>query len=78
MLTVELTLDTTKQYVYNRYVTADELKTWRDRMGEDMTQAKLAKLLGVNVMTVSRWERGVVPIPAAIDRALKDIEREQK
>jgi transcriptional regulator with XRE-family HTH domain len=35
---------------------ADELKGKRKAL--EMTQAQLAEALGVNIMTVSRWERG--------------------
>jgi DNA-binding transcriptional regulator YiaG len=39
-----------------------EITEWRKRWG--LTQVKLAQALGVDVMTVSRWERGVqVPTP---------------
>ena len=35
------------------------------------TQQKLAEQLGVHVMTVSKWERGVVEIPQATALALR-------
>jgi len=37
-------------------LTAADLKSYRERLG--LTQAQLAARLGVDAMTVSRWERG--------------------
>ncbi len=34
------------------------LKVWRDRQDPKISQEKLAELIGVRAMTVSRWERG--------------------
>lgn len=41
-----------------------------------MTQVQLAKKLGINVMTVSRWERGMRKIKNPEELALRAIERE--
>lgn len=49
-----------------------ELKKWRQRNG--YSQAHLAKVLGVDVMTVSRWERGVREIPSFLHLALSYLE----
>ena len=49
-----------------------ELKEWRERNG--LSQAKLAKALGVDVMTVSRWERGVREVPSFLHLALLGLE----
>jgi len=58
-------------------MTADELKTWRQRNG--YSQAKLAKALGVDTMTVSRWERGFrKEIPPFLHLALDALERRGK
>jgi transcriptional regulator with XRE-family HTH domain len=49
-------------------MTPRELKEWREQNG--LSQAKLAKALGVDVMTVSRWERGAREIPSFLHLAL--------
>lgn len=54
----------------------DELKTRRETLG--MTQAQLAEALGVDVMTVSRWERGARPLSPLLPLALKGLESEIK
>jgi transcriptional regulator with XRE-family HTH domain len=50
----------------------DEVQGWRARNG--YSQARLAKILGVDVMTVSRWERGVYDIPPFLHFALAHLE----
>ena len=55
---------------------ADELKEKRKAL--EMTQAQLAEALGVNIMTVSRWERGLRSIPPHLPLALEAIEAKQK
>jgi transcriptional regulator with XRE-family HTH domain len=69
-------LTATTHYVYKRKVKAEDLKARRERMG--FTQAELARRLKVNVMTVSRWERGAVNIPHTVELALKEIERDSR
>ena len=54
----------------------DELRRRREALG--MTQDDLARELGVKMMTVSRWERGVYPIPRHIGLALEAIEMRRK
>lgn len=54
----------------------DELRQRREGLG--MTQEKLAQSLGVNIMTISRWERGVRSIPPHLSLALEAIEIRQK
>lgn len=55
-------------------MTKDDLKKWRRRNG--YSQAKLAKALGVAVMTVSRWETGNRSIPVLLNLALNWLEYE--
>ena len=55
---------------------ADELKEKRKVL--EMTQAQLAKALGVNIMTVSRWERGLRSIPPYLSLSLEAIEAQRK
>lgn len=57
-------------YVHN--MKQDDLKKWRQKNG--CSQAKLAQILGVDVMTVSRWERGVREIPSFLHLALAHLE----
>ena len=48
-----------------------ELKQWRAANG--YTQGGLAEVLGVALMTVSRWECGTREIPSFLHLALKAI-----
>lgn len=50
----------------------DELKQWR--ADHDYSQARLAKVLGVASMTVTRWEMGIRSIPPFLHLALTAIE----
>jgi len=54
----------------------EELKRRREALG--MTQDDLARELGVKMMTVSRWERGVYPIPRHIALAIEAIEMRRR
>lgn len=54
----------------------EELKKWRQRNA--YSQGKLAKVLSVDVMTVSRWERGVREIPSFLHLALAYLEMKGK
>ena len=51
---------------------AEWRKQWR------LTQRQLANVLGVDVMTVSRWERGVRSIPSHLPLALEALENRLK
>ncbi|MBN1366232.1 MAG: helix-turn-helix transcriptional regulator [Syntrophaceae bacterium] len=57
-------------------MTRDDLKKWRRQ--NDYSQAKLAKALGVSVITVCRWETGTRSIPVFLNLALKGLEVETK
>jgi transcriptional regulator with XRE-family HTH domain len=50
----------------------ESLQEWRRKQG--LSQGKLAALLGVDVMTVSRWERGTREIPSFLHLALQALE----
>jgi transcriptional regulator with XRE-family HTH domain len=50
----------------------DQLKNWREKNG--YSQAHLARVLGIDVMTVSRWERGTNEAPAYLKMALSYLE----
>jgi len=52
-----------------------ELRSWRNQAC--LSQAGLAVLLGVDKMTVSRWERGVREIPPFLHLALRALESRQ-
>ena len=54
----------------------DELKRWRAENG--YSQAKLANVLGVASMTVTRWEMGIRSIPPYLHLALKALEGNDK
>lgn len=52
----------------------EELKDWR--RANNISQAGLAELLGIDVMSVSRWERGIINIPSFLHLALRCLELE--
>ena len=54
-------------------MTSTELRGWRTHWL--LTQPQLAAQLGVHLETVSRWERGAVPIPAWLPLALETLAR---
>lgn len=48
------------------------MKQWREVNA--YSQGQLARILEVNVMTVSRWERGIMKIPSFLKWALAYLE----
>jgi DNA-binding transcriptional regulator YiaG len=48
------------------------------RLAKGYSQSELARELDVAVMTVSRWERGAVPIPRMAELALSALKRKPK
>jgi DNA-binding transcriptional regulator YiaG len=56
-------------------VTPEELKRGRRQLG--MSQTELAEKIGVHGMTVSRWERGTIKVPAPIARLIELLMRER-
>ena len=53
-------------------MTPKDLRAWRTRTG--YSQGKLAKVLGVIPLTISRWERGEREIPSFLHLALECLE----
>ena len=53
-------------------MTSKDLQKWRKRTG--YSQGKLAKVLGVTPLTVSRWERGERKPPSFLRLALERLE----
>lgn len=49
----------------------------RKREHLEMTQEQLAKRLGINRITIIRYESGESPIPKAVELAVKAIETEE-
>ena len=57
-------------------MTPKELKSRREALR--LTQAQLARELGLDSITVSRYERGVYPIPKHIELAVEALEWRRK
>jgi DNA-binding transcriptional regulator YiaG len=53
-----------------------QLRNWRKQWG--LTQGQLARLLGVRLITVARWEWGTRRIPPFLYLALKALEYQVK
>ena len=60
---------------YDFGMNSEDLKAKRE--GLELTQDQLAKELGVDVMTISRWERGARSIPPYLSLAIETVERRQ-
>lgn len=52
------------------------MKRRREALG--LTQAQLARELGLDSITVSRYERGVSPIPKTVELAFQMVELRTK
>jgi DNA-binding transcriptional regulator YiaG len=61
--------------VYYMVMKAKELKAIRKRLG--VSQAKLAKAVGVEQNTIWRWETGAVPISKPVARLVRIIGGEE-
>jgi transcriptional regulator with XRE-family HTH domain len=48
------------------------------RLAKHYSQSELARELDVNVMTISRWERGAVEIPRMAELALSALKPKPK
>jgi DNA-binding transcriptional regulator YiaG len=55
-------------------VPPNEVRTWRK--AHSLSQAQLAKLLGVQPLAVLRWENGSRTAPPYLSLALKQLERD--
>jgi transcriptional regulator with XRE-family HTH domain len=53
-------------------MTAEELTTRREQLG--LTQAGLARMLGVPALTVWKWEHANQAVPALMEMALRGVE----
>lgn len=59
---------------YAAIMTPEEIRAWR--RAHRLTQAQLAELLGLNVLTISAWETGRQRPPGALlDLALPELHR---
>ena len=59
--------------MYTNCMIPAALKRWREHY--DYSQVQRADLLSVDVMTVSRWERGVSKIPPFLHLTLECVEK---
>lgn len=59
---------------YNDGMTKEELAALRERL--ELTQQQLAERLGVDRVTIARWETGTRAIPAFLGLALETVERQ--
>ncbi len=65
-------LDMCRQLVYSNAMKPKDLKAWRSDNG--YSQSQLARVLGVDTMTVSRWETGLREPAPYLHLALAHLE----
>ena len=56
-------------FVYNRAMTATEIRRLRHRLG--LSQSQLAAVVGVPANTIARWERGEMEMRPSMDRLVR-------
>lgn len=54
-------------------MTGDQLRAWR--AARNLSQAQLARLLGMGVRQIAKYEAGEAPIRPVVELALAEIER---
>ena len=57
-------------------MTGAELKKHRKRLG--LNQTELGKILGVHLVSVSRWETNVNPVPVVVARLVPLLKRQRR
>ncbi len=63
-------------FVYSGFMVPRDFK--KMRLKKRYSQSQLARELDVSVITVSRWERGAVPIPRMAELALAALKPRAK
>jgi DNA-binding XRE family transcriptional regulator len=61
---------------YNKLMLGHELKMWRKKW--QLTQEKLAGMLGAHRVTIAQWETGRRTIPSYLPLALEALEMQLK
>jgi len=74
-LALHFHLTVTSRIDYSAIMKPEELQQQRERLR--LTQQELAVKLGVAVMTVSKWERGIHRIPESVALLLQQMRPEK-